>query len=282
MAKVSLLREVGKLFLLQGQIYGYVRVCADSIRLARRHELLRLAGKPVLLIAPHPDDDVFGAGGTLATLSDLHCPITILYLTDGIQGTVEAHVDRSLKELRRAEAIEALRFIAPGCRTIFWDEPDGSLSVSPKLTAALSDVMEEIHAAAIFYPNLLEAHPDHAAVTPMLLATLAQVNFSGLLWGYEIWTPAPINTTIDITPLMERKRAAMDCHRSQLLSRPYRSIVEGLNSYRAGVQNIAGYAEAFMVTTQEQLKYLFELKQQASFSANSSLLAAQLRTEAET
>ena len=50
----------------------------------------RLEGSPVLVLAPHPDDEVFGCGGALVQAAKNGIPVRVVVLTDGeAQGEAE-------------------------------------------------------------------------------------------------------------------------------------------------------------------------------------------------
>src|SRR4051812_23898603 len=75
-----------------------------------RNQFLR-----ALVVAPHPDDEVLGAG--IWMYRHLHCPLHILHITDG--SPRDMHDARALgfptratyAAARRREAIDAVRFI---------------------------------------------------------------------------------------------------------------------------------------------------------------------------
>ena len=51
----------------------------------------RLAGSPLLVLAPHPDDEVFGCGAVLLEAVRGGCDIHVVVVTDGdAQGDPEA------------------------------------------------------------------------------------------------------------------------------------------------------------------------------------------------
>jgi len=64
--------------------------------------------KSVLLLAPHQDDEVIGAGGLLCQLRDKGCQISIAYLTDGVMTDENSSfVDSFWVEERSKESIIA-------------------------------------------------------------------------------------------------------------------------------------------------------------------------------
>ena len=120
-------------------------------------------GKPtrILVLAAHPDDAEFHAGGLLAKHARLGSVIRIVCLTNGDVG----HHKMSgppLAKRRREEAAAAGRVI--GAEYVTWDYPDGMLQ--PTLDVRF-DVIREIRT---FQPDLVlthrpdDYHPDHRAV----------------------------------------------------------------------------------------------------------------------
>ena len=66
-----------------------------------------------------------------------------------------------------------------------------------------------------------------------------------MCWGYEVWTPAPANTVVDVTDVFELKARAMDEFASQQ-EYDYRRAMVALNTYRSMfAAHGTGYAEGF-------------------------------------
>jgi LmbE family N-acetylglucosaminyl deacetylase len=53
---------------------------------AQQTRLENLQNKTILLFTPHPDDDVFGAGGTIALLNRNHNKVFIVVYTNDDKG----------------------------------------------------------------------------------------------------------------------------------------------------------------------------------------------------
>src|SRR5258708_9916053 len=61
---------------------------------------------PLLVVAPHPDDEIMGAGGLIHTWAGMGRSVTVLSVTDG-EAAMPAR--ENLDRIRREEVKEALR-----------------------------------------------------------------------------------------------------------------------------------------------------------------------------
>jgi LmbE family N-acetylglucosaminyl deacetylase len=214
---------------------------------------------PVLVLAPHPDDEVIGPGGTLLRHLAAGAPITVAILTDGRWGGYNPDgklVDRRKDESRRAAQI--LGFPAP----IFFDAPDGDLSHTPGILQKLIHLIQEKSPRYIYLPALTDGHPDHWSTNCLLHAALSKlpetITTNLILRGYEVWTPALANCCVDITSSADLKRQAIAVFPSQTTDHDYSAAALGLNTYRAlQHQHGRGYAEAFMQMTPDDFNHLF-------------------------
>ena len=86
-----------------------------SIVLHHPLDLKPFAPRPgnVLIVAPHPDDDVIGAGGTMALLAQAGKQVFSLYVTDGssFPGSTSRGTTEQLRALRQGEALAALKAV---------------------------------------------------------------------------------------------------------------------------------------------------------------------------
>jgi len=62
-------------------------ILAVGSGLAQETRLEELHGKTILVFTPHPDDDVFGAGGTIALLNRNHNKVLIVVYTNDDKGS---------------------------------------------------------------------------------------------------------------------------------------------------------------------------------------------------
>lgn len=213
-----------------------------------------LAGRTVLAVFAHPDDESLACGGTLARLSDLGARVVVMSASHGERGaqTGPARDD----ELGRARALE-LRDAAStlGVDTLFiWDHPDGDLRWShvAEFHADLTLFMRRHMPAAVitFGQDGLYWHLDHVGVhertttavrslgdeaPPLYYVTMkrgvmAEIVAAAHAGGWSptpkgFWSLAPESfgigakeptILVDVTDWVPRKLAAIECHRSQV------------------------------------------------------------------
>jgi N-acetylglucosamine malate deacetylase 1 len=173
----------------------------------------------VLVIAPHPDDDVIGVGGTASLHAEQGDLVTVLILGDGQAGDVEQrHDPEAYTELRRAEARAGGAHLGLTDYE-FWHLPEGH-AISPEelglAAKALAAHIGELGARIVYAPWVGEQHIDHHFVGRLVQISLAVAHFEGEAWGYEVWTPLVAEVVVDITSRYESKVAALREHATQL------------------------------------------------------------------
>ncbi|MBT0772152.1 PIG-L family deacetylase [Kineosporia sp. J2-2] len=188
------------------------------------------AGRPVTVIAPHPDDESLGAGGLLHRLSAAGCVPTVVIVTDGGAGYPGVGPDRTrdLVRTRRKETWAAIRQLChQGAQPVFLDVPDGQATEhETELPDRLLSVLPADGLVLAPWPD--DPHPDHQAVGRA--ARLAAGRAGLELWQYPIWmrhSIRPDDPLVDGAELTvvcltaaerQAKRRAIEAHVSQLHS----------------------------------------------------------------
>ena len=76
---------------------------------AQRTRLENLQNKTILVFTPHPDDDVFGAGGTIALLNRNHNQVFIAVYTNDDKGSYDPEMNsQRLARIRKAEPVASI------------------------------------------------------------------------------------------------------------------------------------------------------------------------------
>jgi LmbE family N-acetylglucosaminyl deacetylase len=114
----------------------------------------------MLVVSPHPDDEVLGAGGLMRVHALAGHPVTVLSITDG----EAAHRDwAGLNRIRRRELHQALDVLAGDTiDVVHLGVPDGRVH---EHVDAVVDVVRDLAAPGtlLVAPYELDGHPDHDA-----------------------------------------------------------------------------------------------------------------------
>lgn len=190
-----------------------------------------IPARSVLVLAPHPDDEVFGCGGTLARHAAAGIPVHVVVATDG--GFCAEAADRStLVATREAESRAAAAVLGVPAPE-FWRIPDRTLRYGEALVDRVVAAIRARDADLVFAPSPCEAHPDHSALAMAVIEAVRRIGVGVRLALYEIGVPLRPNTLVDIGDLLEKKHAAMHCFASQLTRQRYDEQIEALNRFRA-------------------------------------------------
>jgi LmbE family N-acetylglucosaminyl deacetylase len=210
--------------------------------------------KKLLVIAPHPDDDTFGAGGTLtkATASGAH--VSVVYVTDGSSDPDQA-------ELIRREAVQVCD--AMGATPTFLGlQPRGIPVDDSGLNSRLTSLFRDLDPDAIFISFLLDDHDDHRRVNELLLTVAGGLRPSGVeVWAYQIYSTVIPNVVVDITGEVETKRELVRMWRSVSGNRDWAHYVLGMNAANCRYLPTSepAYAETFFVVPIEEYLELCRL-----------------------
>ncbi len=185
---------------------------------------------PVLVIAPHPDDEVLGCGGTIARLSAAEVPTHVAIVTIG----TPPQFDIEQAERVRGEAVIAHRLL--GVTETHWlGLPAAALDqvAHGVVNAAIGRLVDMIRPATMLIPFIGDIHLDHQIVFRSCLVAarprsddaparvLAYETLSETNWGAPGIDPtfAP-NCFVDVTDTLERKIEAFAAFASQVRAFP--------------------------------------------------------------
>ncbi len=138
---------------------------------------------PLVVVAPHPDDEILGAGGLIHDWAGAGLPVTIVSVTDGEAADIERP---SLAVIRREELQQALRKLSPVHVVVKrLGIPDGRVQEhTNRLRNALDSYADP--SGTLVVPFECDGHPDHDAVGKTGIE-LAVANGIPIV-RYPIWT----------------------------------------------------------------------------------------------
>ena len=201
----------------------------------------------VAVLAPHPDDDVIGCGGTLYKHRQAGEAVSVIYLTDGSRGNAWASGSSAeLAAIRRREAQEAARVLGVEA-LVFLDYPDGELAASGTVADRVLESLHATLAQCVFLPSLVDDHPDHLATNRIFTALAPRLDARTTVFAYEVWTPLAPNRLVDISGAAAVKEEAIRKHASQIRLVDYAGAMLGLNRFRSLPTACGrGFCEAFL------------------------------------
>lgn len=214
----------------------------------------------LLVIAPHPDDEAIGCGGTILRAAAAGAEVTCVLLTGGELGRPGAEPDATARR-RRDEMLAGARML--GITRLEWlPGRDQELARQPELAGLLRALLTELKPDAVFLPFYLDAHLDHRMANEFFIEAAAGTLAPECpVWAYEVWSPCAANVAVDISGQAEAKAAAIAAHASQDDVMHYSRAMLGLNAYRALQVNWQGdaaltHAEAFLGLSLEDYRAL--------------------------
>lgn len=212
-----------------------------------------------LVIAPHPDDEILGCGGTIARLVSMGREVHVAIVTRGAPPRFDqTHVTKVEAEARASHDFLGVH------RTHFMDFPAAALDQVPHadLNGAIQKLVAEVAPDTLFLPFIGDVHVDHQLIftSGMVAARPRSAQFPARIYAYETlsetnWyapnvTPGFMpNVFVDITGFTDRKLDAFKLYASQVQAFPNERSIEALQALAMlrGATVHREAAEAFML-----------------------------------
>lgn len=205
-----------------------------------------------LVFAPHPDDEVFGCGGAIMRHIEQGAAVHVIIVSDGAYGVSEDQTATYISQ-RQQESIAAARILGYGS-PVFWRYRDRQIHYDEKLIQEVSAAIRETGADLVYAPSVFEMHPDHRILAMAVIEAARRIGKHIRIALYEVGVPLHPNLLLDITGLMPRKNAAMECFVSQNAKQRYDLHIASLNRYRTyTLPAHVTAAEAFNLIPAEEL-----------------------------
>lgn len=182
----------------------------------------------ILVVFPHPDDETFAAGGTIAMHAKNGTPVTYVCLTLGEMGrnmgnpifanreTLPLIRKQELKEAARVLGIRDVRLLGYRDKTVEFED-------RKKLVTEILAIIDEVRPSLMitFYPGY-SVHPDHDATGAAVVEAVSRIApekrpklYCAAFSKNCLEDLGEPDVVYDITPVRETKLKAMQCHATQ-------------------------------------------------------------------
>lgn len=215
----------------------------------------------VLVIAAHPDDEIYGMGGTIAKLSDQGHEVYSLIVTEGC--TTQYKDNPELIEEKMDQAYKANSILGVK-EVIFGDLPDMRLDTFEhvKINAVIENAIKDIMPDIVYTHFYGDVNKDHTcvfestmvAVRPLSSQCVREVYCyqvpSSTEWGANVAYSAFIpNVFEEISSYYEKKQQSILAYSSEIREYPHPRSIEVVKMYDEALakRNGLDLAEGFML-----------------------------------
>ena len=187
--------------------------------------------KRIVVIGAHPDDELLGAGGTLARHVLSGDEVHAIVVADGARSRYPAELAATL-EKQAHRAAEVIGFASLQLLSL----PDQRLDTVPliELTQRLEGVLDEIDPSIVYTHFPEDVNADHGLVArcawtacrpyrrPQVRKFAVFETPSSTEWAWPMpGTELRPNLFVDVTDTLTTKIAAMDCYETELRDYPH-------------------------------------------------------------
>lgn len=176
----------------------------------------------ILIVAPHPDDEAMGCGGTALEHVAARDRVWVAIATDGRRAR-SAPDPQTVAAQRRAEAQAAAQLMQVE-RLEWLGFAEGDWCTT-ELASRLRSLLDELAPDIVYAPSRIDFHPEHLKVAHALALALdaAAPGRSGDLtiriYPVQVpLTPRLVNLIADVSGVMPRCRAVLAAYASQAAS----------------------------------------------------------------
>jgi len=196
-------------------------------------------GQDVLVLAPHPDDEAIGCGGTVLRHIAAGDRVTIAIATDGRRagGLPDPSQMAARRRIEASDAAALLRVT----KLEWLGLPEGDWDAG-QLRDALVALLARHPAHVIYAPSRVDFHPEHHKVAHALALALQSwpdAQDPPVLRVYQVQVPLTavlVNLVSDLASVREASDAALRAHASQIGSiectfrrRRYSALLHGID-----------------------------------------------------
>lgn len=207
----------------------------------------------VFVLCAHSDDQILGVGGTITKYSQEGKEVTIIVFSYGEKSHIWLKKSY-IANIRIQESEEAGKMVGAK-RVLFFNLEEGKFPESfakKSIAQRLKKLFARYKPSKVFTHSPDDLHPDHKALSKLILDFCDANNYRGDVYCFDIWNPLNIATrdkpklVVNVTRTFSKKLKALRVFKSQRWNAI--SILMGAVCWRAvknGLLHGCRFAEVF-------------------------------------
>lgn len=220
--------------------------------------------KKVLVVAPHPDDEILGVGATIAKHTKNGDDVEVVVVTRGSKDVYDdEYVEEGRKQEKEACSILGVRKIS----YLDFESPKMDTAIYIDVVGKIAEKVEEVKPDIVYIPHYGDMHFEHKKIAEMCMVALRPIEWKCIkIYGYEVLSETGWdvpNANNDFIPnvyedvsgeYIEKKIDALKVFKSQMKKYPSaRSIkaIRSLSEFRGAMVGVEN-AESFMLIREQR------------------------------
>ena len=206
----------------------------------------------ILIVCAHSDDQIIGAGGTLAKYAKEGKKIHTYIISYG-ESSHPHYQEEIISSIRFKEALDADKVIG-GNSVEFLDIKEGAFADHKNqqyIKEQLMKIIKKTNPIKIFTHSWDDFHPDHRATFSAVRDLIVESKLKIDAYAFEIWNPFTATNSnypklvVDITDSFPKKIKALHCFKSQKITLFTLLPAVYIRGFINGLDNHVKYAEVF-------------------------------------
>lgn len=174
--------------------------------------------KTIIFFSPHPDDETFGCGGTIAKKLSEGFEVFVVIMTDGrysyskVLGIFSNPTPEELATTRKAEVEKATGILGLKKENlIFLDFEDGSLEQKEyEAQKLVTEILLDHLPIEVYFTHNKDGHIDHRATSRIVKSSIKKMKIQPKQYEYFIWSRSGPYGRLQGLQLLNQDRLAID------------------------------------------------------------------------
>jgi len=226
---------------------GKVPIDYDRFKVVEAEALLKGKGAGnVLVLSPHPDDELIGCGGTLLGLARNGAKIHVVQMTEG--ATCKALKQCSEGERRQLRVDEA-RSVAEQFDfelTCWPTRADYALENTAQTRARLCSLLTDLQPKLVFIPSATDRHPEHRLAYEIFMEVFHESDLAADVYQFPVWGFLQPDIAVAVANDFDAVLEALYLYKKAMKAEDYVSRCRALACYHSGrLKRRSGPVEVF-------------------------------------